>query len=279
MNPVNEIELKLNGFIPIKDEGNLYYQIAGKDTSKTLTIVNNFFASASGWNKYTEKIRNEFKVITYDLRNQGKSKCNSISFMFDDILDDLKLLLDELKIEKTFLLGTSTSSIICKEFAIKYPEYVSGMIIISPMFSALGSIKTRFIFKSWIECIKNSGSKGLFTYIYPLLFGDRTIESGGVIAYLALKNHFITNNSDAFLIQSLQSLLDYNFDKTELRNIKCPTLFIFGESDFFSCESSVKATSEYMENCLIKKVLFCGHLPHFEATNSVESFILDFINK
>ena len=70
-----------------------------------------------------------YRVIAVDTRGHGKSPRGVGPFTLDRFSDDLKSFLDELSIDKAVILGFSDGANIALLFTLKYPEYVSRLIL------------------------------------------------------------------------------------------------------------------------------------------------------
>ncbi|MBQ8175690.1 MAG: alpha/beta hydrolase [Oscillospiraceae bacterium] len=69
------------------------------------------------------------RVIAIDTRGHGKSPRGTAPFTIKQFAEDLHQFLDEHKIEKADILGFSDGANIAMEFALKYPEYISRLIL------------------------------------------------------------------------------------------------------------------------------------------------------
>ncbi len=69
------------------------------------------------------------RVIAVDTRGHGKSPRGGAPFTIAQFADDLLCFMDEHSIEKPDILGFSDGANIAMEFAIKYPQRVSKLIL------------------------------------------------------------------------------------------------------------------------------------------------------
>jgi pimeloyl-ACP methyl ester carboxylesterase len=115
------------------DDVEIYYEVRGD--GPPLCIVNNMYIVGPLWKNFTTKLVKSTRVITYDLRNQGASSQIASEFALADHVGDLLALLDALEIEQTYLLGTSISTLICRDFALAHPERVCGLVLLAPYFN------------------------------------------------------------------------------------------------------------------------------------------------
>lgn len=253
----------------------LYYEQYGEGSA--LTIVNNFFVISPLWRNFTRYLAKRHCITTYDLRNQGASSLAEKEVRFDDHLEDLACLLEQLGRQKTWLLGTSTSTLICRDFALLHPERVQGLVLVGPLFCPYGSRRRKLLTKSWLASLEHGGLKGLFAHIYPLVYSDRTIETGGSPGYLALRERFLALNSVEQVRANLQASLTTDDDPNKLRQLACPTLLLAGEADFLTCPSSLEAACKLLPRGELELLPFAGHVPYFEATEAFEQAVHAFI--
>jgi 3-oxoadipate enol-lactonase len=257
------------------DGAELYYEVRGD--GPPLTIVNNMYIIAPLWRNFTQALVKENRILTYDLRNQGASSIVDGELSFEDHVRDLRSLLDVLGIEQTYLLGTSISTLICRDFAVAHPDRVKGLILCGAVFNPLGSKRRKYLTKSWLASLENGGPAALFNSIFPLVFGDHAIEHGGTPAYLAMRERFLALNSEEQLRTNLSASLTTDDDAAKLRELACPTLFLSGDGDFLNSVSSLEATSRLCPAADVEILPFSGHVPYFEVTQAFEEAVQRFI--
>ncbi|MGG4091571.1 alpha/beta fold hydrolase [Paenibacillus lautus] len=91
------IEGKLN-----VDDGRLYYAVSGKGDA--VVLIHGNFNDHQIWNEQIDSFSAHYKLIRYDLRGYGLSSTPTSSF---SNVDDLKALIDTLKLHNVTLVGSS----------------------------------------------------------------------------------------------------------------------------------------------------------------------------
>jgi 3-oxoadipate enol-lactonase len=258
------------------DGVSLYYEEDGD--GPPLCIVNNTYVAAPLWRAFTQKLATRTRVIRYDLRNQGASSPVE-KLTYADHVDDLLSLLDALGVERTYLVGSSTSTLICRDFALAHPSRVAGMVLVGPIFNPNGGHRRRALTRSWLRSLELGGPAALFDHIYPLVFGEHLIENGGRAAYLALRERFLALNSPAQLAVNLSASLTTEDDPAALGRIACPTLLIAGDNDFLLSPTSLEAMRRLIPDAVAEIVPFAGHVAYFEATARFEELVQAFVDR
>ena len=119
------------------NNGNISYEVYGEDSSKTpLVLIHGFPLDRREWELQVEEfVKEGHKVVTYDMRGFGESSLPVESYSH---AGDLKELLNSLGIEKAKICGHSFGGEVAIDFAIKNPDSVEGLILLSPSLGSFG---------------------------------------------------------------------------------------------------------------------------------------------
>ncbi len=259
------------------DGEELYFEAYGN--GPTLTVINNYFVISPLWRNFTKSLVRRNRIVTYDLRNQGASTRVEDNVCIAAHIDDLLGLLDSLGIEKTYLLGTSISTLIARDFALAHPDRIKGLILVGPVFSPYGSRRRKLLTRSWLNSLENGGMDALFAHIFPLVYADQTVEHGGPAAFLALRQRFKTVNNADLLRANLMASLTTEDDPLRLKALGKPTLLMTGDGDFLMSPTSLRILATLIPDCDVRVIDCAGHVPYFEAVDTFERLIQDFIDR
>lgn len=263
-----------NQRLAVADDCELYFESEGE--GPCITFVPTIYVSSTAWRNFTRLIVAHNRLLTYDLRNQGASTGRAAGF--DQHKIDLVHLLDHLEIKRTYLVGSSISTVVCRDFAASYAERVSGLIFVGPPFSPWGSQRRLRLTKSWLKALESGGPAQLFDVMYPLVFSDHAQALGGTASYLAFKERFLAINSAAQLKANLVDTLDIRPDIDVLPKITTPTLLLCGDDDFCISPTGLRVIADLMPDARVEVYEDCGHLPFFEASQRFQQSVLSFIN-
>jgi len=105
----------------------LYYEEKG--TGHPVIMIHGGFLTHRMWDDQFEEFAKYFRTIRYDARGHGKSKSVPDSFTH---CQDLNCLIEQLNIDKAAVMGFSMGGYIAIDFALKYPDKVSALVLVAP---------------------------------------------------------------------------------------------------------------------------------------------------
>jgi 3-oxoadipate enol-lactonase len=114
------------GFIDV-GTAQIYYEEMG--TGKPLVMIHGGLLDRRMWDDQFAVFAGSYRVIRYDARGHGQSKAPSGTYSHHE---DLKKLLDGLKVEKATIMGLSMGGYIAIDFALAYPDRVSALVLAAP---------------------------------------------------------------------------------------------------------------------------------------------------
>ena len=260
-----------------RNGGELYFEVDG--SGEPVVCLNNFFVVAPAWRNFTGRLAEQRTIVKYDLQNQGVSSQRGAEFPFAEHPEDLLDLIDLLGLERVSLIGSSISTLIARDFAIRYPERVRSLILVGPAFSPYGGIQMQIILRDWMRRLKHGGARSVFEYLYPLVFTSAEIERGGMVSYLGMREHFLALNSEAQIRACLTAALQSSGDPTLLRQISAPTLLVVGDADYLCSASALEDVCALVPGAQGRIIARSGHMPMIEATEVFEQLVLEFLDQ
>src|SRR5436853_2896381 len=115
---------------------NLYYEIHG--TGKPLIILHDGFGTFETFTALSPALALDHQVIGVDLYGHGRTALTDRPFRFEHMADDIAGLIEHLGLEKADLLGFSLGGAVALQTAIRHPERVNKLVLISTPFKRTG---------------------------------------------------------------------------------------------------------------------------------------------
>lgn len=109
----------------------VHYHIEFVGQGEPLLLLHGFSGSLENWKPFLYGWGSSCRVMMLDILGHGRSDCpkDPSRYAIEQIAADIKNMLEELKIKKTHILGYSMGGRLALTFAVKYPKYVSSLII------------------------------------------------------------------------------------------------------------------------------------------------------
>lgn len=108
------------------DDATYHYDLVG--VGETIVLLHGFTGSMQTWEPFIESWRKDFSILRIDLPGHGQTTIPTGRTM-KEFADDLKTMLERLKIESCHLLGYSLGGRTALSFAMYYPEMVQSIIL------------------------------------------------------------------------------------------------------------------------------------------------------
>ncbi|AZK45793.1 alpha/beta fold hydrolase [Paenibacillus lentus] len=198
----------------------MHYMDRGNGTA--IVFIHPPVLTSKNFKYQIKQLSSHFRTIAFDIRGHGQSEPSNESVTYPLIVEDIKLLLDKLQIDKACLCGYSTGGSIVLEFLLTYPERALGGIVIGGM-SEVSDTKLRSkIFLASI--LSRAGAVGALALTIAWRQARAKLPLIRVLYNDAKKGD--SKNAK----QYYQYSLGYNCTP-QLRLISHPVLLIYGEKD------------------------------------------------
>ncbi|HAQ08278.1 MAG TPA: 2-succinyl-6-hydroxy-2,4-cyclohexadiene-1-carboxylate synthase [Bacillus bacterium] len=247
-----------------------------------LLLLHGFTGAASVWKPFCPVWKNHSQLVMVDLIGHGKtdSPNNSGRYEIIKVARDLKVLLDELGIEKTDLLGYSMGGRVAITFASLFPEKVRKLVLES----TTPGIKSAADRASRIQQDHNLALRievdGVNQFIdfwesIPLFHSQLNLPDE---VREQIRSQRL-NNNPAGLANSLRGMGTGSqpswWDK--LDSLKIQTLLITGTLDEKFCKIA-KEMASVLPNATHMSIFGCGHAIHVEEPEKFGTIVSEFLS-
>ncbi|MDF2724522.1 MAG: alpha/beta hydrolase [Paenibacillus sp.] len=108
----------------------LYYEVNGE--GEPILFLHPPLLTSSNF-RYQQQLADEFQLVTVDLRGHGKSAASTVPLSYPVMAEDIRQLLDHLKLKKVYVCGYSTGGGLALEAMLAYPDRFAGAVLVSAM--------------------------------------------------------------------------------------------------------------------------------------------------
>ncbi len=127
------------GYAPVNGL-KMYYEIHGSGEPVVL-LHGAFMTITNNWTPWIGELSKTRKVIAVEMQGHGRTADIERDISQENLADDVAALLDYLKIPKADLIGYSMGGGVAMECAIRHPDKVRKVVVISSTFRRDGMIK------------------------------------------------------------------------------------------------------------------------------------------
>lgn len=108
---------------------NLYYEIHGD--GDPLLLIPGLGLTTRAWAHITPRLAEKHRVIVVDPRGAGNSDTADVPYTGELFAEDMTAVLDAAEAERAHVVGLSMGGMISQELAIRYPQRVASLILLS----------------------------------------------------------------------------------------------------------------------------------------------------
>ncbi|GAC1474148.1 MAG: 3-oxoadipate enol-lactonase [Chloroflexota bacterium] len=110
---------------------NLRYEIAG-DSGERIVLVHGSWGNHANWDAVVHALAQSFRVLTYDRRGHSQSEPASGEGTFNQDVDDLGALIQQLDFAPALIVGNSFGAIVVLGLAGRRPDLFRGLSVHEP---------------------------------------------------------------------------------------------------------------------------------------------------
>ena len=211
-------KLKTSAYAPINGL-NMYYEIHGNGTMPLVLIHGGGSTIETSFGILLPLLSNYGKVIAVELQAHGRTSDRDAPESFEQDADDVAALLQYLKIDKANILGFSNGGTTTLQIAIRHPDIVNKIVVVSANYKRDGLIP------------------GFFEGMQHATLDD--MPEPLKAAYLK-----VAPNKDQLQImfeKDKERMLTFkDIAADDLRSIKADALLMVGDSDVVTTEHTVE---------------------------------------
>ena len=207
--PTSPKTLRSSGYAPVNGL-KMYYEIHG-DGKPLVLLHGSFMTIDLNFAQLIPELAKSHKVIALEMQGHGRTGDIDRAYSYSSLASDIDGLLNHLKIDSADVLGYSLGGTVAFELAIKHPERVTSLVIISSVFRLNGWIKS---------------ARDLFPTIKPEFFENTPLKT----EYDRLapdKSHW----KDWVNKMVASEGIPFNLGADNIKALKCPVLIISGDND------------------------------------------------
>ncbi len=251
---------------------NLYYEISGNTEGEWLILLHGLSGSTRCWKYQIDALNKHFRVLSLDLPGHGNSDAiDTETYSAEIIANHIRILLDELNIDKAHILGLSLGTIILQYFCEMFPERVITSILASPVSKPnyFFSVMNSFVGKVFLKIF----SKDIYLKIMAHLMLPGKIHNKSRKFFLVETAKM--SNKEFVKWWNVVEKGDYYYN---ISKCSIPSLIIVGGKDFYYYDHALELKKRYINN-EFKVIKDAGHVLIFQKPEEFNNIVINFIRQ
>ncbi len=206
-----------SGYAPVNGL-NMYYEIHGKG-DMPLAMIHGGGSTIESFETLIPLLAPHFKIIAVELQAHGRTSDRNAPERFETDADDVAALLEYLKINKACFLGFSNGGTTTLQIAIRHPEIIEKIVVISANYRRDGMIPG--FFEGFPEATLESMPESLKIAFLKVMHDPAKLQ--------------IMFEKDVERMSNFKDIPD-----EWISSIKAPSLIIVGDQDVVTVDHALK---------------------------------------
>jgi 3-oxoadipate enol-lactonase len=241
----------------------LHHEVTG--SGPPVVLLHSGFVDLRMWSAQVPALAQRFTVVGYDMRGYGRSPAFDGPY---SPVDDLRALLDHLRLDRVALLGLSRGGRIALDFTLTHPERVTALVLAA---SALSGHRfeietTPEVDARWEEA-ERTNDVATMAEIDLEIWAPLGDEGG--LRQMALDNAPV-NVADEQVIEIDPPA------KERLAEVRAPTLVITGDRDIAPIDEIGEMLAHGIPHAR-RAVLYGDHFPNIRSPDEFNRLVADFL--
>ena len=236
-----------------------YYEVHGHGPA--VVFAHGAGGNHLSWWQQVPAFARQSRCITFDHRGFGQSRDVPDGPGSRAFVEDLKHLLDHLKIDRVSLVAQSMGGRTCLGFTLTYPDRVQALVMAD-----------------------TTGGFGDARMVQLRADGEAALAGPNPPPRTYARHFPQEQPAQAFLYEQIRAL---NPPRREapvpgptaelVRSLRAPTLLIVGEHDVIAPPSIMKMFQSYIPQARLAEVAGAGHSVYFEKPQEFNRLVLEFL--
>ena len=271
-------EITEEGYLQIEDS-KVHYKVSG--TESLVLLLHGGDLNLSAWDRQISDLNQQnFKTIRYSELGHGKTQKGKVDLKGTEIINHF--VNEKCNGQKVTIIGLSWGGVLATDYALKYPDKVDKIILVSPGINGwdwFANPKTRKKYEILQKAYQDNDSLkvGKLSYKYWIV-GPKREESEINLKTRTKLKEMISYNINNHWGESRSSLDSIN-SIDRLNEIEIPTLIISGDKDsddILEISNLYKSNIKNAKRVVLKDV---GHSLNMEKPKEFNKIIIQFLKE
>jgi pimeloyl-ACP methyl ester carboxylesterase len=218
--------------MPVAHNGQtkLNYEVHGAG-AETVVLVPGLGVAGAAWGPVTALLEGSHRVVVPDPRGSGASDTPDEPYTPDVVAADLRAVIDDAGADRIHLVGLSMGGMIAQDFALRHPDRVKSLVLLSTF--AKGDAWFTRLFHFRRDLIRAVGLQEHFRLFVMMIFSPHAFRA--VPETVARIDGLVRERppDERAYLRQIDFCLEHD-TSSELPGLRLPTLVISGAHDLLT---------------------------------------------
>lgn len=242
----------------------------GDPSGAPLVFANSLGTDLRLWDKVLPLLPAGLRIIRYDMRGHGQSDCPPGPYTMGQLVRDVELLLEKLKVRDCAFVGLSIGGLVAQGLAIKRLDLVRALVLSN----TAARIGQPAMWDERIAAVHEGGIEALADPTMERWFGP-AFRAGDELQFW--RDMMTAQRADGFT-GCMAAISGTDF-YTPTSGLRLPALGIAGSHDGSTPPDLVRETIELIPGSDFHLIRQGGHLPCVDQPEEYAAVLTDFLRK
>ena len=220
-----------------------------------------------------------FRSVAFDFVGNGFSERPDHDYEISHYVDHTLAVFDALGIAHAHLLGTSLGSWVAAAVALRHPERVDRLVLMSVAGLVASEENMQRIIATRMRAVEDPNWASIAAMFEHLIAEEHNRLPDLVSLRQAIYRQpgMVAAMRHTLALQEMEIRNRNLLTETEWRSIEHPTLTIASGRDFSEYSNTSRAVAQLMPNATVLEMADVKHWPHFENAARFNAASLDFL--
>jgi pimeloyl-ACP methyl ester carboxylesterase len=220
-----------------------------------------------------------FRTIAFDMVGNGFSGRPDHDYEIPQYVDHALAVMDALGAERAHLLGTSLGSWVAAAIALRHPERVGKLVLMSAAGLIASEENMQRIIATRMKAVEDPNWESIKAMFDHLIAdeGNRLPDLVSLRQAIYLQPGMVETMKLTLVLQDMETRNRNLLSEDEWRSIEHPTLTIASGQDYSEYSNTSRRVAELMPNAGVAEMPDVKHWPHFEDADTFNRISLEFL--
>lgn len=248
----------------------IYFERTGR--GPTLVLIHGLGGDVRLWAPIINKLKNNFTLLAFDMRGSGKSAKPEEAYTVEQMANDAASFIGQICGKAVCVLGSSMGGVVAMELAIRRPELVEKLVLVSTLPSWHGPFPptedTQSLFR------RTDVSPELLAAVFERIFGSKYKKKNSAKDYIDFRLSDDNPQPLYAYLNQLDAMETYGLNKN-ICSISVPTLIVAGNEDKVVPPQNASWLKENIPGARLKIFEGGGHMIPVEMPEQLAAEILN----